>query len=111
LSAEQRADVDVGQITVGMPMDAVYIAWGKPNQVVTGGTINGTFVNWVYLGVYLQSYYVGPGWYGVPACGVRPGWYYPGPYIDYYPVNYVRAQVTFENGVVKFWRAQPRANP
>src|SRR2546426_160484 len=34
LSAEQRSAVDAGQIKVGMPKDAVYIAWGKPHQVL-----------------------------------------------------------------------------
>ena len=109
LPAEQRVEVDKGQIGVGMPMDAVYIAWGKPDQVVTGATTGGSFATWTYLGVYLQSYFVGPGWYGAPACTVRPYYYHPGPYIDYYPVAYPRSEVTFENGEVKFWRTQPSA--
>ena len=110
LPAEQRAAVDRGQIDVGMPMDAVYVAWGKPDQVITGGTTGGLFATWIYLGVYLQSYFVGGGWYGAPACGYRAGYYYPGPYIDYYPVSYPKSEVTFENGVVKSWRSQPSSH-
>ena len=34
LSPEMKALVDQGRIQVGMPMDAVYIAWGKPAQIL-----------------------------------------------------------------------------
>jgi len=105
LSATQRAEVDHGQIAVGMPMDAVYIAWGKPSQVVSSGSEAGTFVIWVYLGVYLQSYYVS-GWnYGAYCNG--PYAYYGGPYINYYPVNYPKSEVTFEQGIVRSWKTLP----
>src|SRR6266498_2068761 len=56
LSAEQRAAVDAGQIKVGMPKDAVYIAWGKPHQVLVSESSAGTQEVWIYLGTYLQSY-------------------------------------------------------
>jgi hypothetical protein len=107
LPADQKAAVDKGQITPGMPMDAAYIAWGKPDQVVTSGSDAGTFVTWLYLNVYLQSYFVGGGWgYGGLCYG--PYGYYAGPYIDYYPVSYVSAEVVFHDGVVKSWRTLPR---
>lgn len=108
LSADQKAAVDKGQIAPGMPMDAVYIAWGKPSQVVSSGSDAGTFVTWLYLNVYLQSYFVGGGWGYPPFCYGPYGYFYGGPYIDYYPVNYVSAEVVFQDGVVKSWRTLPR---
>jgi hypothetical protein len=105
LPPDQKTAVDKGQINSGMPMDAVYIAWGKPSQVVTSGSQAGTFVTWVYLNVYLQSYFVGGGWGYGPFCY---GPYFAGPYIDYYPVNYVSAEVVFHDGVVQSWRTLPR---
>ena len=107
LSPEQKAAVDKGEIVRDMPMDAVFMAWGKPNQVLTSGSEAGTFVTWVYMNVYLQSYLVGGGW-GYSGWCYGPYGYYGGPYIDYYPVNYVSAEVIFQNGLVKSWRTLPR---
>jgi hypothetical protein len=109
LTPEQRVAVDHGQIAVGLPMDAVYIALGKPDQVINSGSDAGTFTTWIYLGVYLQSYYTwGPGYYG----GYRGGpyGYYGGPAINYYPVNYVSAEVKFQSGLVNSWRASPKTS-
>jgi len=56
LSAEQRAAVESGQIKVGMTMDAVYIAWGKPHQVVAGEKTAGAQAVCLYFGTQLQGY-------------------------------------------------------
>src|SRR6266540_708484 len=56
LSVEQRAAVDAGQIKVGMPKDAVYIAWGKPHQILANESSAGKQEVWIYMGTYLQSY-------------------------------------------------------
>jgi hypothetical protein len=106
LTSEQKLAVDLGQIKVGMPMDAVYIAWGKPNQTLTSETASGTQVHWLYAGTYLQSY---------------THWSYPSPYSpfhhsyfgpelahDYVVLSYIRAEVIFEGGLVKQWRTLPR---
>src|SRR5690349_8087590 len=106
LTSEQRISVDLAQIKVGMPMDAVYIAWGKPDQILTAETSAGTQLRWLYAGTYLQGF---------------THWTYPGPYgpfhraysgpdlaHDYVVLSYIRAEVVFEGGVVREWRTLPR---
>src|SRR5688572_25595450 len=57
LTDEQRALVDQGQIKVGMTADAVYIAWGKPTQIITSQTSEGkTLTTWVYHGTTWQEH-------------------------------------------------------
>lgn len=106
LSSEQKASVDQAQIKVGMSMDAVYIAWGKPSQILTSETASGSQVRWLYSGTYLQSfsYWAYPGYYGPYR------WGYCGPEFvhDYVVLNYIRAEVIFEGGLVKQWRTLPR---
>lgn len=104
LTPEFRAAVDQGRIKVGLPMDAVFIAWGKPSQALTGESSHGSTVTWLYHGTHLQEYRY---WsYRYIRYGDRC---WPEPYLehDYYPRSYVRAEVVFENGVVKEWRSLP----
>jgi hypothetical protein len=105
LSPEMKAAVDQGQIKIGMPMDAVYIAWGKPAQILAGESAAGSSTTWLYYGTQLEE---------VRYWAYRPRFwydhcYYGAPYLefDYYPRNYVRAEVTFEQGVVTAWRSLP----
>lgn len=103
LTDEQRALVDQGKIQVGMTADAVYIAWGKPSQIVTGQTSDGkSMTTWLYFGTAWQEhrywsyhYYHPYGPYGYPT---------PTLAYDYIPQSYVAAEVVFENGVVKSWK-------
>ena len=105
LSPEVRSVVEQGKIKVGMTMDAVYIAWGKPSQILAGESSRGNTTTWLYHGTQLQehrywsyrSYRVG-------------GRYWAEPYLehDYYPRSYVQAEVIFEEGLVKEWRSLPR---
>jgi hypothetical protein len=88
LSPEMRDAVDRGTIKVGMPMDAVYIAWGSPSQTTSGGNANGEVTTWLYDASYL-------------ATSTYIGWRRT--YYAYTPINYVRAQVDFANGIVKQW--------
>ena len=108
LSPEQRAAVDAGHIKVGMTMDAVYIAWGKPHQIAGGETPAGAQVMWLYSGTQLQGCtywgYRGIGPYRGP---YHHSFYGPTLYHDYLPVGYVKAEVIFEQGVVKQWRTLP----
>ena len=104
LSPEFKSLVDQGRIKVGMPVDAVYIAWGKPSQVLIGESPQGSLTTWLYHGTTYEEYRY---W------GYRPfysAYYWSEPYLDreYVPRTYVRAQVDFENGVVKSWRSLPR---
>src|SRR5262245_3577365 len=105
LSPEMRAAVDKGEIKVGMSEDAVYVAWGPPSQILKGESSGGATPTWIYAGTYLQEYRY---WSYRPYWG--PYYYSYGPYLqsDYYPRGYTRAEVVFENGVVKQWRSLPR---
>jgi len=105
LSADQRAAVDAGQINVGMPKDAVYIAWGKPHQVLVTESPAGKNEVWLYMGTYLQGYNF---WGFRPYYG--PYHYYHGPYLyyDYVPISYAKAEVIFEGDKVKQWRTLPQ---
>lgn len=102
LSPEMREAVDKGQIKIGMSMDAVYIAWGKPSRVLTGESSGGTAVTWLYYGTTMQEHRYWGYRYGYGGRGYR--YYGPRMEVDYSPVNYTRAEVIFEGGVVKSWR-------
>jgi hypothetical protein len=104
LSPEFRALVDAGKIKVGMPMDAVYMAWGEPAQVVGGESAEGAHTTWIYRGTQLQEYRY---WGYRPYSSRHRYNYSPSLEYDYYPTTYTSAEVTFENGVVKQWRTFP----
>jgi hypothetical protein len=101
LSPEMRALVDQGKIKVGMPMDAVYISWGKPDQVMSGESEKGETTTWFYTGTTWEEYrfwnyrrfHRGRDTYTVPYMDT-----------DYIARDYVRAEIVFENGVVKSWK-------
>jgi hypothetical protein len=72
LSARQQQLVANGQITPGMPRDAVYLAWGTPDQRVEGAMRGQLTETWIY--VHYTSYPYGYGYgygYGYP---YRYGW-------------------------------------
>jgi uncharacterized protein YceK len=104
LRQDWRALVDEGKLAVGMPMDAVYIAWGKPAQVTAGESPQGAYVVWLYHDVYLQDYR-----YWTYREYHHHRGVYGSPYLvyDYQPRSYVRAEVVFEKGLVTEWRLNP----
>ena len=110
LPPETRELVDKGQIKIGMPMDAVYIALGKPAQIINGQSSDGSATTiWLYHGTtwheyrYWNYHYYPHGRYG----------YYPTPTLDYdyVPHSYLAAEVVFQNGVVKSWRNSSQPQP
>jgi len=105
LSPEFQSLVDQGRIKVGMPMDAVYIAWGKPSQVLEGESAQGKTTTWIYQGTAYEEYR----YWGYGPFASRWDYWEP-PYLqrDYIPRHYVEAEVVFENGLVKSWRSLPR---
>ena len=107
LAPEMKTLVDQGQIKVGLPMDAVFIAWGPPAQILTAQSAAGTTISWLYSGTYLQEYRY---WSSRPFYYRRYGDPYAGPYLqfDYLPQGYTSAEVIFENGLVKQWSSLPR---
>ena len=95
LKPEIRALVDQGQIRRGMSQDAVYIAWGKPSQVLQQEDQHGVIVTWLYHGNYLEETRYWP--YRARA-----------PNYDYDIRSYISAEVVFQNGEVTNWRTLPK---
>jgi len=95
LSPELKSLVSDGQIRRGMSEDAVYIAWGKPAEILHREDQNGLATIWVYLGGWMEE---------------TRYWYPYRRYPDtiYQPRTYVRAEITFVNGVVEAWRTLPQ---
>jgi hypothetical protein len=133
LPARQQQLVAQGQIAGGMSRNAVWLAWGAPEQRVNGYARGNTTENWVYYTTTTYPYGYGYG-YGYGGFGYGPyGYGYPGfwgggvgvfrthhgrrfavfgdPFYDpffysYWPtVTYPYKTVTFVNGrVVEFQR-------
>jgi hypothetical protein len=101
LSPELKAAVDQGEIKVGMPEDAVYIAWGPPAQILRSGSEQGEITRWLYTGSYMEEYryWTGSRGRGFPSAQLQ---------YDYVPRDYVSAEVVFSNGVVKSWSMKPQ---
>lgn len=57
LAPDQKTRVDGGDIEVGMSEDAVYIAWGKPDQVLQSGDKSGRVTTWLYEGTTTDTHY------------------------------------------------------
>jgi hypothetical protein len=93
LSPSDQALVSQGQIRPGMTMDAVWLAWGTPDQKMPGDVRGRPTETWVYLRYETPPSYGGP--------------YYYGPFDwSYIPPRFVypRKGVTFSNGRVVFFR-------
>ena len=105
LSPDFRNLVDQGQIKIGMSTDAVYIAWGRPAEILAGETAQGQTVTWLYHGTELEEYRY---WSYRPFYHRSYVFAEPSLQHDYYPRDYVSAEVIFQNGAVKEWRSLPR---
>jgi hypothetical protein len=101
LTPEFKAAVDQGQIKVGMSTDAVYLAWGKPSQVLNSETPQGAIATWLYEAAQLQRIRL---WSYYPYLPGDYTWGGPRMVTDFYPVNYIAAEVIFEKGLVRQWR-------
>lgn len=95
LAPEVKQLVSDGQIRRGMNEDAVYIAWGKPAQVLQQEDQQGLATIWIYEGGWMQETRY---WYP----------YQRFPQTDYQPRTYVRAEIVFVNGTVDTWRTLPQ---
>jgi len=94
LSPEFKTLVDSGQIRRGMTEDAVYIAWGKPAQILQQEDQNGAATIWLYEAGWLEeTRYWTCRWY---------------PITDYQPRVYVRAEIVIVGGIVDSWRTLPQ---
>ena len=94
LPADVKALVDQGQLKVGMTIDAVYIAWGQPSEVLQNETEGGGAATvWLYYGGWMEE---------------NRYWTHRRLTRDYQPRTYVRAEIIFVNGVIKSWRTLPQ---
>ncbi|MGE5207927.1 MAG: hypothetical protein ACM3KL_01210 [Alphaproteobacteria bacterium] len=100
LSARDQALVSQGQIRAGMTMDAVWLAWGAPDQTIPDNMGDRPTETWLYLR------YQTPPSYGAP--------YYYGPFDwSYIPPKFPYASkgATFANGKVVFFQYVPPPPP
>lgn len=108
LSDETRAFVDAGQIRVGMSMDAVYIAWGPPAEILQHEDAGGLRVIWLYEGGWMEEtrYWAYRHW-GRGRGGMALERHLV---TDYHPRTFIRAELVFVDSVLKEWRthAAPR---
>jgi hypothetical protein len=106
LSEEQKSLVEQGKIKAGMGEDAVYIAWGKPDQVLHSGDAAGESTTWLYHGTTTDEYVY---WNSYPMSGRRGGTF-DQTYLDrvYDFRDYVRAELIFRNGRLENWRMLPK---
>lgn len=93
LPADQKSLVDQGKIQVGMTPDAVYLAWGPASEILESESAQGHTTVWVYYGEWAEEQRY---WIGRHLA------------TDYYPRNYVRAEIVFQNGAVASWRTLPK---
>ncbi len=106
LTPDLRALVDQGLLKIGMSIDAVYIAWGTPSEVLESEDQTGRKTIWRYYGTWMQEtrYWA----YrevnrGSPDLALER-------YLisDYNPRDYVRSEIEFSGGKVVAWRTLPR---
>ena len=100
LSSRDQSLVSQGQIRPGMTMDAVWLAWGKPDQKIPANAGDGHGETWVYLRYETPPSYGGP--------------YIYGPFDwSYIPPKFVYPSrgVTFSNNKVVFFRYLPSPPP
>ena len=100
LSSRDQSLVSQGQIRLGMITDAVWLAWGTPDQKIPANVGDSHGETWVYLRYETPPSYGGP--------------YYYGPFDwSYIPPKFVYPSrgVTFSNGRVVFYRYLPSPPP
>jgi hypothetical protein len=100
LSSQDQALVSQGQIRLGMSMDAVWLAWGTPEQKIPGYGRGRPTETWVYLRYDTPPSYGGPYYYG------PFDWSYIPPKFPYPSKG-----VTFASGRVVFFRHLPAPPP
>lgn len=105
LSPEFQKLVDAGEIKVGMSKDAVYIAWGKPTEIIYAEDNNGKIESWLYYGRYMKEYRY---------------WNYQsvarsdGEYLirhlesEYNPESFLKAELQFSNNKLFRWKTLPK---
>ncbi len=104
LSPDEQKLVSAGQISTGMSPQAVFLAWGYPNNTPVQGEEKGShYMKWIYTSstaYTTQSVWAGPHW------GYN-GWY--DPYFSRMNTTFIEtpvAEVTFINNKVTSWQSR-----
>ena len=95
LTAEFQKLVDTGQIRRAMSEDAVYIAWGRPAQILRQEDARGAVTIWLYEGGWMEETRWWPR-------------YSHAPVNEYQPRTYVSAELVFVKGTLDSWRTLPQ---
>lgn len=105
LSPEYQQLVDAGEIKTGMPKDAVYIAWGKPDDITYSEDSHGKLETWLYYGRYMKEYR----YWNYRAINRGDGEEYLVRHLesDYNPESFLKAELIFSRGKLISWRTYP----
>ncbi len=105
LSPEFQKLTDAGEIKVGMPKDAVYIAWGKPDDITYSETESGKLETWLYYGRYMKEYR-----YWNYRSITRGDGEYLVRHLDteYNPESFLKAELVFSAGKLIRWSTLPK---
>lgn len=107
LTPAQQELVSRGRIERGLPMDGVFLAWGKPDRVVEWDRSGSRLERWTYLGLrpvhtYSLGWGIGPGWGGWDP--YYDPYFFGGPAIEWVP--YPVSRVDFRRGTVSDWEVR-----
>ena len=106
LSADHRKLVDQGDIAAGMSEDAVYIAWGKPDQILRSGDKSGVKITWLYEGTTTDTHYY---WQTFPSADANGRAILERRMVPQTEFrDYVSAELIFKGGELSSWRTLPR---
>lgn len=105
LPPEHRQLVDAGQIKVGMNEDAVFIAWGRPAQVLQSEDGGGHVTTWLYQGTTTDEFV---GWRYVEVPGPNGSHLTRRLDRDFSVREYISAELVFRDGRLQSWRTLPR---
>ena len=105
LSPEYQQLVNAGEIKTGMPKDAVYIAWGKPDDITYSEDSHGKLETWLYYGRYMKEYR----YWNYRAINRGDGEEYLVRHLesDYNPESFLKAELIFLRGKLISWRTYP----
>lgn len=106
LSGDHKSLVDEGEIEAGMSEDAVYIAWGKPDQVLHAGDRKGKTTRWIYEGTTADTHYFWEAFVVTRPDGSRVLDRRLIPRTEFR--DYVSAELIFRDGELDSWKTLPR---
>lgn len=105
LTPEFQKLADTGEIKVGMPKDAVYIAWGKPDDITYSETVGGKLETWLYYERYMKEYR----YWNYRSVSRSDGEYLIR-HLDteYNPESFLKAELVFSGGKLVRWNTLPK---